>query len=114
VFRPKLGNGDLLLIEVGGTTGSAPAAPPFAQLVRPRVTHASRRPQLAAVVKLDLMSRDVQFISGPMAHRVPFVVAEPGADANLFMLHICAALAEKERALILGPYQRRACREEGR
>ncbi len=27
VFRPKPGNGDLLLIEVGSATGSAPAAP---------------------------------------------------------------------------------------
>ena len=37
---------------------------------------------------------------GLMAHRVPFVVAELGADADPFMLHIYAALAEKERALI--------------
>jgi DNA invertase Pin-like site-specific DNA recombinase len=35
-----------------------------------------------------------------MAHRVPFVVAELGADADPFMLHLYAALAEKERALI--------------
>ncbi len=35
-----------------------------------------------------------------MAHRVPFIVAELGADADPFMLHIYAALAEKERHLI--------------
>ena len=35
-----------------------------------------------------------------MAQRVPFVVAELGADADPFMLHIYAALAEKERRLI--------------
>ena len=35
-----------------------------------------------------------------MAHRVPFVVAELGADADPFMLHLYAALAEKERSLI--------------
>lgn len=35
-----------------------------------------------------------------MAHRVPFVVADLGADADPFMLHLYAALAEKERALI--------------
>jgi resolvase-like protein len=35
-----------------------------------------------------------------MAHRVPFVVAELGADADPFMLHLYAAPAEKERALI--------------
>jgi DNA invertase Pin-like site-specific DNA recombinase len=35
-----------------------------------------------------------------MANRVPFVVTELGADADPFMLHIYASLAEKERALI--------------
>ncbi len=73
-----------------------------------------RRPQLAAalaearrqgrcpvvVSKLDRLSRDVHFVSGLMAHRVPFVVAELGADADPFMLHLWAALAEKERNLI--------------
>jgi DNA invertase Pin-like site-specific DNA recombinase len=52
------------------------------------------------VAKLCRLSRDVAFISGMMAHRVPFIVAELGADADPFMLHIYAALAEKERALI--------------
>jgi DNA invertase Pin-like site-specific DNA recombinase len=72
-----------------------------------------RRPQLAAalrgahkakaavlVAKLDRLSRDVAFISDLMARRVPFIVAELGADADPFMLHLYAALAEKERALI--------------
>jgi len=72
-----------------------------------------RRPQLAAalaearkrrcpvlVAKLDRLSRDVHFISGLMAHKVPFIVAELGADADPFMLHLYAALAEKERSLI--------------
>jgi len=31
---------------------------------------------------------------------VPFISAELGADADPFMLHLFAALAEKERALI--------------
>jgi len=35
-----------------------------------------------------------------MAHRVPFLVAELGADGEPFLLHLYAALAEKERALI--------------
>jgi DNA invertase Pin-like site-specific DNA recombinase len=35
-----------------------------------------------------------------MAQRVPFIVAELGADADLFMSHLYAALAEKERRLI--------------
>jgi len=72
-----------------------------------------RRPQLAAalaaarrhrgqvvVAKLDRLSRDVHFIAGLMAQRVPFVVAELGADMDPFMLHIYAALAEKERRMI--------------
>ena len=35
-----------------------------------------------------------------MAQRVPFIVAELGVDADPFMLHLYAALAEKERRLI--------------
>ena len=35
-----------------------------------------------------------------MAQRVPFIVAELGRDADPFMLHLYAALAEKERSLI--------------
>ena len=53
-----------------------------------------------AVAKLDRLSRDVHFISGLMAHRVPFVAAELGADVDPFILHPFAALAEKERSLI--------------
>jgi DNA invertase Pin-like site-specific DNA recombinase len=34
------------------------------------------------------------------AHKTPFIVAELGADADPFMLHLYAALAEKERAMI--------------
>jgi len=79
----------------------------------------ARRPQLAAalkaakrmkdddygrapiiVAKLDRLSRDVHFISGLMAERVPFLVADLGTDTDPFMLHIYAAFAEKERRLI--------------
>ena len=72
-----------------------------------------RRPQLAAalarakrlkapviVAKLDRLSRDVAFISSLMAQRVSFVVAELGTGADPFMLHIYAAFAERERAII--------------
>jgi DNA invertase Pin-like site-specific DNA recombinase len=52
------------------------------------------------VSKLDRLSRDVAFIAGLMAQRVPFIVTELGADADPFMLHVYAALAQKERALI--------------
>lgn len=72
-----------------------------------------RRPELAKalkaakrqrcpvmVSKLDRLSRDVAFISGLMAERVPFIVAELGLDADPFVLHLYAALAEKERRMI--------------
>ena len=35
-----------------------------------------------------------------MTHKTPFIVAELGADTDPFMLHLFAALAEKERRLI--------------
>ncbi|TIM38296.1 recombinase family protein [Mesorhizobium sp.] len=73
----------------------------------------AKRPQLAAalsaakrndcaviVSKLDRLARDVSFISGLMAKRIPFIVSELGAGIDPFMLHIYAAVAEKERALI--------------
>ena len=53
-----------------------------------------------AVAKLDRLSRDVHFISGLMAHKAPFLVAELGPDVDPFVLHLFAALAEKERAVI--------------
>jgi DNA invertase Pin-like site-specific DNA recombinase len=72
-----------------------------------------RRPQLAAalktarkakspvlVAKLDRLSRDVHFISGLMSHRVEFIVCELGRQSDPFVLHLYAALAEKERGMI--------------
>src|SRR4029077_2813615 len=66
-----------------------------------------RRPKLAAAIKaakkaggpvivskLDRLSRDVHFISGLMMH------AELGSDVDPFVLHLFAALAQKERSLI--------------
>ena len=61
---------------------------------------AKRRKCAVLVAKLDRLSPDVAFIAGLMAQRVPFIVTELGADADPFMLHIYAALAEKERRLI--------------
>jgi DNA invertase Pin-like site-specific DNA recombinase len=73
----------------------------------------TKRPQLKAalaaakkakapilVAKLCRLSRDVHFISGLMKHKIPFIVAELGADTDPFMLHLYAAFAEKERRLI--------------
>lgn len=62
--------------------------------------HARRIKGTVCVAKLDRLSRDVAFISGLMAQRVPFIVAELGNDVDPFMLHIYAALAEKERRMI--------------
>jgi DNA invertase Pin-like site-specific DNA recombinase len=72
-----------------------------------------RRPQLDAalkaakkikgpviIAKLDRLSRDVAFIAGLMSQRVPFIVCELGANVDPFMLHIYAAVAEKERRMI--------------
>jgi DNA invertase Pin-like site-specific DNA recombinase len=72
-----------------------------------------RRPQLAAalkaakkakasivVAKLDRLSRDVAFIATLMVQKVPFIVAALGRNADPFMLHIYAALAEQERRMI--------------
>ena len=85
-----------------------------------------RRPQLAAalaagragkcpviVAKLDRLSRDVAFVASLMAQRVPFIVAELGADADPFMLHIYAALAEKERRTYLRTHEGGACGAKG-
>ena len=52
------------------------------------------------MAKLDRLPRDVHFISGLMAKRIPFVVAELGPDVDPFMLHMYTAVAEKERQLI--------------
>jgi DNA invertase Pin-like site-specific DNA recombinase len=72
-----------------------------------------KRPQLAAalnranqlkgpviVSKLDRLSRDVHFVSGLMVHGVEFICCDFGRQSDPFMLHLFAALAEKERALI--------------
>jgi DNA invertase Pin-like site-specific DNA recombinase len=69
-------------------------------VLREALAQAKKAKAAVVVAKLDRLSRDVAFISGLMAQRVPFIVAELGADADPFMLHIYAALAEKERALI--------------
>jgi DNA invertase Pin-like site-specific DNA recombinase len=71
---------------------------------RPKLAEALAKARKAkapiVVAKLCRLSRDVAFISGLMDKRVPFVVTELGADADPFMLHLYAALAQKERALI--------------
>jgi len=66
-----------------------------------KALNAARKHKCAVLVaKLDRLSRDVCFISALMAQHVPFIVAELGRNADPFMLHIYAALAEQERRMI--------------
>lgn len=71
---------------------------------RPRLAaalaHAKRMGCPVVVAKLDRLSRDVAFIASLMAQRVPFLVCDLGPNADPFMLHIYAALAEQERRMI--------------
>ena len=52
------------------------------------------------VSKLDRLSRDVYFIAGLMTKKVPFICCDLGRSQDPFTLHLFAALAEKERAMI--------------
>jgi DNA invertase Pin-like site-specific DNA recombinase len=83
------------------------------------LAHARSLKAPAVVAKLCCLGRDVHFISGLMANRVPFLVAEMGPNVDPFMLHIYASLAEKERDLIsertkAGPRRGQARRPEAR
>ncbi len=69
-------------------------------VLREALAQAKRAKADVVVAKLDRLSRDVAFIAGLMAQGVPFIVAELGTDADPFMLHIYAALAQKERSMI--------------
>src|SRR3978361_229537 len=85
---PSLRPGRALTLLIGARNSRLPWRPPERQ----NAASWSR--------KLDRLSRDVAFVSGLMAQRAPFIVAELGRDADPFMLHLYAALAEKERRLI--------------
>lgn len=68
--------------------------------LRSALAKAKKRRCPVIVAKLDRLSRDVAFISGLMAKGVPFIVSELGADVDPFVLHLYAALGEKERKMI--------------
>ena len=87
---------EVLEVETGKGADALDRRPKLAEAL------ATARKSKAAVVvaKLCRLSRDVAFISGLMAQRVPFIVAELGVNADPFLLHLYAALAEKERNLI--------------
>ena len=64
------------------------------------ILDARKRKCPVVVARLDRLSRDVHFISGLMAEKVPFVVTAFGLDVDPFTLHIYAGVAQKERAPI--------------
>lgn len=88
--------GEYVEVETGKGTDALERRPQLKAALAAARKHRCR----IAVAKLDRLSRDVHFISGLMAHKVPFWVAELGPDVDPFVLHLFAALAEKERALI--------------
>lgn len=88
--------GEFIEVETGKGADALDRRP----MLRDALSSARKAKASVCVAKLDRLSRDVAFIAGLMAQRVPFIVAELGADADPFMLHVYAALAEKERHLI--------------
>jgi DNA invertase Pin-like site-specific DNA recombinase len=88
--------GSLVEIETGKGADALDRRP----ILRDALALARKHKAAVCVAKLDRLSRDVHFISGLMAQKVPFIVAELGADVDPFVLHLFAAMAEKERALI--------------
>lgn len=90
--------GEFVEVETGKGSDALDRRPKLSEALQ-----AARKCKGSIVVaKLDRLSRDVHFISGLMSQRVPFVVTELGADVDPFILHLYAALSEKERNLIAG------------
>jgi DNA invertase Pin-like site-specific DNA recombinase len=91
---------EVVTAEVEVQTGNGSDALERRPMLRAALEQARKRKCPVVAAKLDRLSRDVAFISGLMAQRVPFVVAELGPDVDPFVPHIFAAMAERERALI--------------
>lgn len=90
--------GEFVEVETGKGSDALDRRPKLSEALQ-----AARKCKGSIVVaKLDRLSRDVHFISGLMSQRVPFVVTELGPDVDPFILHLYAALSEKERNLIAG------------
>jgi DNA invertase Pin-like site-specific DNA recombinase len=83
-------------VETGKGSDALDRRPTLAKAL----SEARKRGLPVLVSKLDRLSRDVHFISGLMVHHVEFIVTELGRQADPFVLHLYAALAEKERQLI--------------
>src|SRR5271166_692983 len=93
-------------VETGKGSDALDRRPQLAAALAEARRHGKLCPVAVAVAKLDRLSRDVHFVSGLMTHNVPFLVAELGADVEPFMLHLHAALAERERQIISARAQR--------
>ena len=91
---------DLIAEHIEVETGKGADALDRRPVLRDALAQARKAKAAVVVAKLDRLSRDVAFIANLMAQRVPFIVSELGAEADPFMLHIYAALAQKERAMI--------------
>lgn len=83
-------------IETGKGHNAMELRPVLAEALR----MAKRLKAPLVVAKLDRLSRDVAFISKLMTERVRFVAIDAGKDAEPFMLHVKAAMAEEERRKI--------------
>jgi DNA invertase Pin-like site-specific DNA recombinase len=83
-------------VETGKGADALDKRPQLAKALQ----HAKKEGAYLVVAKLDRLGRNVSFISGLMESKVPFIVAQLGKDADSFMLHLYAALSEKERELI--------------
>ncbi len=88
--------GEYLEVESAKGADALERRPKLAEAIK----HARKLKGPIVVAKLDRLSRDVNFISGLMTHKVPFVTVELGADTDPFLLHLFAALAERERRII--------------
>ena len=81
-------------------TGSGKDALDKRPILAKALQHAKKEGAVLMVSKLDRLGRNVSFISTLMEQRVNFIVTQLGKDADPFMLHLYAALSEKERNLI--------------
>lgn len=87
------------ILETVEEVASGGLNPALRPVLAAALAKARKRKAVILVSKLDRLSRDVHAISGLMKGGC-FRVAELGIDADPFMLHLYAALAEKERRLI--------------
>ena len=93
---------EFIEVETGKGADALDRRPVLADaLAAAKRTKAATRVECPIIVaKLDRLSRNVHFISGLMSQDTGFIVAELGANADPFALHIWAAFAERERKLI--------------